>query len=111
MNTRRVNAAADVIARAMENGRQVPAALAVALESAQMLMSPEQAAEFERLRAREAELEQELAALKAQGQVLRTTRQAEAAQREVPEGEFHSFLHHAHTTPHDLDLPGTGGAR
>ncbi|MEV6833567.1 hypothetical protein AB0N17_03390 [Streptomyces sp. NPDC051133] len=57
MNTRRVNAAADVICRAMENGRRVPAAMAVALESAQMLMSPEKAAEYERLQARVDEVE------------------------------------------------------
>ncbi|NUQ95328.1 MAG: hypothetical protein HOY79_01760 [Streptomyces sp.] len=59
MNTKRVNAAADVIRRAMANGRRVPAAMAVALESAQMLMSPEIAAELEQLRARVAELEAE----------------------------------------------------
>jgi hypothetical protein len=53
MNTRRVNAAADVIARAMENGRRVPAGMALALESAQMLMSPEIAAELESYRALE----------------------------------------------------------
>ncbi|MFF7130047.1 hypothetical protein [Streptomyces sp. NPDC008240] len=104
MNTRRVNAAADVIARAMENGRQVPAAMAMALESAQMLMSPEQAAELEALRRKVADLESQLAALTAQGQVLRGSRSTPS-----PEGEFHSFLHHAHTTPHDL--PPLGGAR
>ena len=27
------------------------------------------------------------------------------------EGEFHAYLHRAFTTPHDLDFPGTGGAR
>ena len=59
MNTRRVNAAADVICRAMENGRRVPAAMALALESAQMLMSPEIAAELEQLR-------DEVAALRAE---------------------------------------------
>lgn len=50
MNTRLVNTAADVIARAMQQGRTLPAALAVALESAQLLQSPEVAAEREQLR-------------------------------------------------------------
>lgn len=59
MNTKRVNAAADVIRRAMENGRKVPAAMAVALESAQMLMSPELAAELEQLREQNAALKAE----------------------------------------------------
>jgi hypothetical protein len=59
VNTKRVNAAADVIARARKNGKQTPAGWAVALESAQMLMSPEIAAELESLRNRVAELEAE----------------------------------------------------
>jgi len=50
MNTRMVNTAADVISRAMQKGRTLPAALAVALDSAQLLQSPETAAETERLR-------------------------------------------------------------
>jgi hypothetical protein len=50
VNTKRVNAAADVIARAMKDGRKFPAGVAVALESAQMLMSPEIATELEQLR-------------------------------------------------------------
>ncbi|MFC8945955.1 hypothetical protein [Streptomyces rochei] len=45
MNTRLVNTAADVISRAMQQGRSLPAALAVALDSAQMLQSPETVAE------------------------------------------------------------------
>ncbi|MFF8997083.1 hypothetical protein ACF1GW_30885 [Streptomyces achromogenes] len=57
MNTMLVNTAADVIARAMDRGWTVPAALAVALESAQLLQSPEMAAELERLRSRVAVLE------------------------------------------------------
>jgi len=52
MNTKLVSTAADVIARAMENGRQTPAAWAVALDSAQLLQSPETAAELASLRAR-----------------------------------------------------------
>jgi hypothetical protein len=50
MNTRLVATAADVIARAMHQGRTLPAALAVALESAQLLQSPETADELKRLR-------------------------------------------------------------
>ncbi|MFE3169288.1 hypothetical protein [Streptomyces sp. NPDC059224] len=56
MNTRRVNTAADVINRALMQTRTA-AGIALALESAQLLMSPETAAELEQLRARVAELE------------------------------------------------------
>lgn len=49
MHTRLVNTAADVISRAMQQGRTLPAALAVALDSAQLLQSPDTAAEFEKL--------------------------------------------------------------
>jgi len=52
MNARLVSTAADVIARAMENGRQTPAGWAVALDCAQLLQSPETAAEVDALRAR-----------------------------------------------------------
>lgn len=54
---RAVNAAADVIHRAQVNGTQTATGLAIALESAQLLQSPETARELERLRARVAELE------------------------------------------------------
>ncbi|MFF8485218.1 hypothetical protein [Streptomyces antibioticus] len=47
--------AADVIARAQTNGQQTPAELAYALESAQMLMAPETAAEYDALRRKYAE--------------------------------------------------------
>ncbi|MFI1324588.1 hypothetical protein ACH4TI_15265 [Streptomyces rochei] len=50
MHTRLVATAADVISRAMQQGRSLPAALAVALDSAQLLQSPETAAEHERVR-------------------------------------------------------------
>lgn len=59
MNAQRVNVAAGVIARAMKNGTQTAAGLAIALDSAQLLQSPETAAELEQLRARVAELEAE----------------------------------------------------
>ncbi|MGW4388238.1 hypothetical protein [Streptomyces sp. NPDC004685] len=58
MNTHAVNAAAGVILAAIAQGR-VPVGIALALESAGLLMSPETAAELERLRARVAELEQD----------------------------------------------------
>ncbi|MFE7272997.1 hypothetical protein [Streptomyces sp. NPDC057623] len=50
MNTKLVNHAADVICRAMETGRHTPASWAMALESAQLLQSPEKAAELIALR-------------------------------------------------------------
>ncbi|MET9098336.1 hypothetical protein [Streptomyces antibioticus] len=56
MNTRLVNTAADVINAALTQNRTA-AGIALALESVQMLMSPETAAELERLRAKVAELE------------------------------------------------------
>ncbi|MEV5953765.1 hypothetical protein AB0M11_08300 [Streptomyces sp. NPDC051987] len=49
MNTRRVNTAADVINAALMQTRTA-AGIALALESAQLLMSPETAAELEQLR-------------------------------------------------------------
>lgn len=57
MNARRVNAAAGVICASQKQGRTLAAALAAALDAAGMLMSPEMAAELERLRNRVAELE------------------------------------------------------
>ena len=50
MHTRSVNAAAGVLLAAMEQGRQTPTGLAIALDSARLLNSPEHAAEFQRLR-------------------------------------------------------------
>lgn len=61
MNTNLVNSAAGVICAALTQGR-VPAGIATALEAAGLLMSPETAAELERLRARVAELEAERSA-------------------------------------------------
>ncbi|NUS26115.1 MAG: hypothetical protein HOV92_18090 [Streptomyces sp.] len=68
MIARSVNAAADVIHRAQVNGTQTATGLAIALESAQLLMSPEMVhemadveAERDRLKARVVELEQLLA--------------------------------------------------
>lgn len=56
MSTKLVNTAADVILRALTQNRTA-AGIALALESAQLLQSPETAAELERLRARLAEYE------------------------------------------------------
>lgn len=70
MNTQRVNAAAGVIHAAMEQGRTLPASLAYALESAQLLQSPESAAELERLRRRVAELETSARGCDGEGCVL-----------------------------------------
>ncbi|MFJ9644976.1 hypothetical protein [Streptomyces sp. NPDC101206] len=50
MNTSLVTAAAGVIHAAMQQGKTLPADLAYALESAQLLQSPETAAELARLR-------------------------------------------------------------
>ncbi|MFJ9214278.1 hypothetical protein [Streptomyces sp. NPDC102264] len=49
MNATRVSAAAGVVHAAMENGRRTAAGIAAALESAGLLMSPETAAELDRL--------------------------------------------------------------
>jgi hypothetical protein len=57
MTTRAVNAAAGVILAAMQQGRQTPTGLAIALDSACLLNSPEHAAEVAKLQARIAELE------------------------------------------------------
>lgn len=62
MIARSVTAAADVIARAMANGKQTPAGWAMALDAMCMLQTPETAAELEQLRARVAELEVDLTA-------------------------------------------------
>lgn len=56
-----LNALATVIHRAMQTGRQTPMGLAVAVDSAQMLMCPETAEDLARLRKRVAELEMSLA--------------------------------------------------
>lgn len=62
MNTKRVDAAAGVIHAAMQQGKTLPSSFAYDLEAAQLLQSPETAAELARLRKRVAELEAELEA-------------------------------------------------
>jgi hypothetical protein len=57
MTTRAVNAAAGVILAAMQQDRRTPTGLAIALDSACLLNSPEHAAEVAKLQARIAELE------------------------------------------------------
>lgn len=57
MTTRAVNAAAGVILAAMQQDRRTPTGLAIALDSACLLDSPEHAAEVAKLQARVAELE------------------------------------------------------
>ncbi|WP_345642713.1 hypothetical protein [Streptomyces tremellae] len=54
---------AAVILRAQESGHRTPMGIAVAVESAQMVMSPEVAAELEELRTRVADVEAERAKL------------------------------------------------
>ncbi|MFI2911155.1 hypothetical protein ACG2OD_23350 [Streptomyces sp. PDY-4] len=51
MHTRAVNAAAGVLLAAMQQGRQTPTGLAIALDSAQLLQSPEHAARVAELEA------------------------------------------------------------
>lgn len=54
MNARALNALAGVICRAQENGKQTPMGIAIAVESAGLLQSPESAAELEQLRSERA---------------------------------------------------------
>lgn len=61
MNTKLVNSAAGVILAALTQNRTA-AGIALALDSAQLLMTPETAAELKRLRERVVELEEQLVA-------------------------------------------------
>ncbi|NUO43705.1 MAG: hypothetical protein HOV82_16910 [Streptomyces sp.] len=56
MNTKALNSLADLICRAQENGKRTPMGIALAIDSAGRHMSPELAAELERLRSQVAEL-------------------------------------------------------
>ncbi|MFF7130325.1 hypothetical protein [Streptomyces sp. NPDC008240] len=76
----------------------------------------DQLAGLEALDRKVAAMEQGFEALKAQGELLRQNAAEKSADKltrllapREPEGEFHSFLHHRHTTPHDL--PPLDGAR
>jgi len=64
MNTRRINSAAEVINAALTQNRTA-AGIALALESTGFLVTPE----LEQIRAQVAELEEQVAALQAQGSV------------------------------------------
>lgn len=66
MNARALNALAGVICRAQESGKRTPMGIAIAVESAGLLMSPETAAELEKLRAELAEERVRVAELEAQ---------------------------------------------
>lgn len=94
MNARLVNSAAGVVQAAMEQGRRTATGIAVALESAQLLMTPEIAAELERLRARVAELEAQRQADHGTWQhdlrTARSEREATAARIAGLESERHS---------------------
>ena len=129
MIARAVNAAADVIHRAQVNGAVTAAGLAVALDSARLLVSPEEAArtaaveaERDALKARVAELEAERhstnEALDDAVQELRRRREDVtpqvtklrallAGQRDAVEGEHYPAVHHAYRVPRDL--PPLGG--
>lgn len=120
---RAVNAAADVIHRAQVNGTQTATGLAIALESAQLLQSPETARELERLRARVAELEAARNGSRPGGHShpeaddvslqVRKLRALLAGQRAVVseplEDPHDSPLHHDYRV--GRDLPETGGAK
>lgn len=133
---RAVNAAADVIHRAQVNGTQTATGLAIALESAQLLQSPETARELERLPARVAELEAarngsrpgghshpEADDVTPQVQKLRALLAGQRAAQETDPGRRAAWrmlaepLEDPHDSPlhHDYrvgrDLPETGGAK
>jgi hypothetical protein len=96
MNTRLIATAADVISRAMQQGRTLPAALAVALDSAQLLQSPETVAELEaqrerhraRLVAAEADLLNVRGLLSPTGQPRRVPAEVEIHERVAPAVEW-----------------------
>lgn len=117
MNTVSVNSAAGVINAALTQNRTATG-IALALDSAQMLLTPEKVAELKKLQDRVAELEKQLAALTAQGQVLRgrplldklTVERAEAThwRRLGVEDPHDSPLYHDYRV--SRDLPGAAGA-
>ncbi|KAB2975986.1 hypothetical protein F8R89_30730 [Streptomyces sp. SS1-1] len=130
MNTKAVNSAADVIHAALTQNRRA-ISIALALDSAQLLQSPETAAELERLRARVAELEAasevDNETLDAAAEALRARPVAEVyaerarhgtpAERtayrmlhaDATDGEHYAVVHHDYRLGHDL--PETGGTR
>jgi len=117
---RAVNAAADVIHRAQVNGKQTAMGIAIALDSAQLLMSPEMVhaaaeveAERDRLRARVVELEQLLAdapvAVTLTGKADRAAdklTQFFAPPQALREDPHDGPLAHRYRIPRDLPEPG-----
>jgi hypothetical protein len=112
MNTKAVNSAAGVILAALTQNRTA-AGIALALDSARLLMTPEIADELKQLRDRVAELEAQREAdhktwqhdlRKARGE-----REAAAVRIAALEGEHYAVVHHDYRLGHDL--PETGGAR
>lgn len=68
MATRAVNAAAGVLHASMKRGRQIPTSLAIDLDSACLLNSPEAATELQRLRAEAPILRARVEGLEAQAE-------------------------------------------
>jgi chromosome segregation ATPase len=99
VNTKLVNSAAGVIFAAQKNGYTTATGWAAALDSAQMLQSPESAAELDALRARVAELEAERhitnEALSEAAEALRANRDRIAGLEQRIEAESLSFLERA----------------
>lgn len=101
---------ADVFEDALSRGLEV-------MDREGRLVGAHSAEELLRLRARVAELEQQIVALSAQRQVLQA-RPADGITRAIaptqalrePEGEFHSFLHHDYRPGLGHDLPRPGDA-
>jgi folate-dependent tRNA-U54 methylase TrmFO/GidA len=111
MNTRLVNTAAGVIMAALTQNR-TPAGIALALDSAQMLLTPEMTAELARLQDRVAELEEQLQALRGQQETLLAadgiTRRIAPTQA-LLDGEHYASTHHDYRV--GRDLPELGGAQ
>lgn len=119
MNTRLINSAAGVINAALTQDRTA-AGIALALDSAGMLMTPETAAELASLRAQfavsdhSADEDPIAFALTDKADVddvrpqVRKLRALLAVQRTATEDPHDSPLHHAHRI--GRDLPPTGGA-
>ncbi|MEV6180135.1 hypothetical protein [Streptomyces sp. NPDC052015] len=123
MNTRSVNSAAGVILAALQQNR-VPAGIALALDSAGLLMTPETARELAELRARVAELESALEGQRA-GHFTEAARLLEDTGRDDDavnlldnvaagiqahaEGEHYAATHHTYRV--GRDLPPLDGAQ
>jgi hypothetical protein len=135
VNTKALNSLADVICRAQTNGKRTPMGIAMAIDSAGRHMSPETAAEMDRLRARVAELEaltpaaiqacrkcgagytlgepcsvcefQARMAVEASvAPQVAKLRGLLAGQRAALEGEHYAAVHHDYRTSHDLPEAG-----